>query len=276
MTYTVLITDDERPARDRLRDLVAEHRDLRVVGECASGRDAIVRIVETMPDVVLLDVQMGDIDGLGVVQALLGLLDPDGMPLIVYVTAHDRYAVGAFEASALDYLLKPVGRERFASAMERVRRMLALRERGSAGGRTAASDLARLRHDLAPAAKPLSRIVARRGRAVTFIAPAAVDWIDASGNYLRIHVSGATHMLRGTMADLQRRLDARQFLRIHRSAIVNVDRIQQVQPSGHGEYVVTLTGGVRLKSSRTQSAKLREALRAARLSTTTSNSSPRR
>jgi len=264
MTYRVLIADDESLARERMRELVAEVADFSVAAECATGEAAVKAVASHEPDVLLLDVQMPGFDGFDVAEAIADTCDADHEPLIVFVTAHDRYALRAFEAAALDYLLKPVGRERFALTMRRVRRMLENRRdaRGPspADGRAAITGLL---VDTQPQRGYAERFAVRRGREVTFVAAADVDWLDAAGNYVRLHSQGKSYMLRALIGAFVQRLDPRHFLRIHRSAIVRLDRIVRVQGADHGEFVVTMADGARLSASRTYSPALRQILGAA-------------
>lgn len=247
----VVIADDEPLARERIRTLLAPHPDLVLVAECQDGEDAIRVLAAEQPDLLFLDVQMPELDGFGV----LGAIPPAQRPWVVFVTAYDEHAVRAFEVNAIDYLLKPVEPRRFEAAIVRVRERLAQ----PASVRDAALEavLAELRR----ARGHTTRLVVRDGNKVSFVRPEEIDWIDAAGNYARLHVGGATHLLREPLKVLEARLDPERFLRVHRSAIVNLERITSVEPYFHGEYVLTLRDGTRLTSSRTHSARLRTYLR---------------
>jgi two-component system LytT family response regulator len=248
MTYRALIVDDEPLARERMGELLALTPDFIVVGECATGEAAIEATARELPDMLLLDVQMPGFDGFAVAQALLDVCEPGRQPLIVFVTAHDAYALRAFEASAIDYLLKPVGRERFETAIRKARRLLEARRLFGWRGVSDETSISRLIDQATP--RVADRFAARRGRDIFFLLHADVEWIDAAGNYMRLHSQGKTYMLRSTIGDLLRRLGPSSFLRIHRSAIVNLARVTRVQPTDHGEFVVTLSDGTRLNVSR--------------------------
>ena len=231
----VLVVDDEPLARRGIHVRLGRMAGVEIVGECASGREAVDAIRGLSPDLVFLDVQMPGLDGYGVVEAV----GAERMPVVVFVTAYDQHALRAFEARALDYLLKPIDDERFEQAVARARARVAERRESAVGRRLAA----------APAA-PLERILVRSGGRVLLVAADEVDWIEAAGDYLRLHVGPARHLLRETMGALEARLDPRRFVRIHRSTIVNVSRIRELQPYFNREYVVLLRDGTRLKLSR--------------------------
>ena len=242
-----LIADDEPLARERLRALLARHSDIDVIGECSNGTDAIEAIGELRPDLVLLDVEMPQVDGFGVLEAL----DPDSLPAVVFISAHDQYAVKAFEAHALDYVLKPFDEARIDRALHRVR------ERISHPPHTRHIDprLLSLLEELRDRRRS-DRLVVKTGGRVVFLRTEDIDWVEASGNYVRLHVGGDAHLLRESMKNMERRLDPSTFVRIHRSAIVNVDRIRELEPWFHGEYIVILRDGTRLTSSRVFSDRL--------------------
>lgn len=245
MTIRTIVVDDEPLARQAVRELVAAHPALTLVAEAGDGREALDAIVEHRPDVVFLDIQMPELDGFQVVSALAD----DALPAFVFVTAYDAFAIKAFEVDAIDYLLKPVTPERFAAAVERVRTRL-----GSA------KEDARVR-SIAAAARdqrgPITRFVARRGQKHYFVRVADVDWIEAEGNYLRLVTGDATHLVRETMKDVEARLDPAQFVRVHRSAIVALDRIRSIEAKEHGDYVITMASGARIESSRGYSERVR-------------------
>ncbi|HEX8255696.1 MAG TPA: LytTR family DNA-binding domain-containing protein [Thermoanaerobaculia bacterium] len=233
-----LVVDDEPLARKRMRSLLRDYEDVTVEGEAADGAEAIRTIAELRPDVVFLDVQMPELDGFEVVRRL----EPEQRPLIVFVTAFEQYALDAFRASAVQYLLKPVDRDELHNAIVRIRRLVG----------TSASDAA-LNDLLLQLQKPrefLQRVVINvKGRTLLFRVD-QIDWFEAAGNYVRLHVGRERYLLRETMSGLEEKLDPQQFVRIHRSSIVNLERVREMQPTSHGEYSVTLTDDTRLTLSR--------------------------
>ena len=245
MTMRVLIVDDEPLARERIRDLLAEEEDVEVVGECGDGAEALERILEEEPDLVFLDVQMPEMTGFDVLEAL----DEEVLPVVIFVTAYDQYALKAFEAHALDYLMKPFHRDRFQAALQRARRYVAApppaREEPTLDERIRA-----VLQQLQPASRYPQRIVVRSGHRILFVSTDDVDWVDAEGNYARLHAGKRTYLLRQTMSRLAERLDPERFVRIHRSTIVNIDRIKEVQPLFKGTFAVILEDGTRLQSTR--------------------------
>ena len=238
----VLIVDDEPLARDGLRLLLAADRDVGAIDEARGGREAIARIEAARPDLVLLDVQMPGIDGFGVV-AQVGA---DRMPAVVFVTAHDRYAVQAFELSALDYLLKPVTGLRFAQTMSRAKARLD--QRAAAG---ASQQIRQLLETIASPPRYLQRIAVRTGDTTTFVEVAAIDWIAAAENYVELHLGATHHLVHVALTTLEKALDPARFVRVHRRAIVQVDRIRALKAAQHGEYVITLASGATVRSGRT-------------------------
>lgn len=251
MTIRTLIVDDEPLARRRLRRLLRAGRDVDVVGECADGATAVDTIRTVAPDLVLLDVQMPELDGFRVLQALGQTRLPD----VIFVTAHDRYAVRAFEVHALDYLLKPVDADRLARALERARARLTERQRGPVDPRLLA-----LLQDLAVERRYLTRIPVKSEGRVLVVDLADVDWIGAADNYVTLHAGSREYLLRDTMGRLERELDPERFVRIHRSAIVQLDRIRELVSDFHGDFEVVLRDGSRLTLSRSYRAKVETAL----------------
>jgi two-component system LytT family response regulator len=244
----VVLADDEPLGRLALRQLIARHADLALAGEACDGRDAVALVEDTEPDVLLLDVQMPELDGFGVVAALGASLG--AAPPTIFVTAHDSFAVQAFEAHALDYLLKPVAEPRFDAALDRLRRELADHRASELGRRIAA--LAGYAASAAPApppAPPRERLVARLGDRSTVIAVADIDWIEAQDYCAAVHVGGAVHVLRHSLSALESELDPTRFVRVHRGAMVNLTRIRELHHGG-GELVVVLQDGTRLPVSR--------------------------
>lgn len=245
----VLIVDDEPLARAHLRQLLAESADVDVIGECGDGREAVRRIREEAPDLVLLDVQIPELDGFGVVKEI----GAERMPMVIFVTAYDEYALQAFDVFALAYLLKPVSRERFAGALERARALLS----GRSGGDTASRLTALLERMSEPRQQSDRLSIKVEGR-VLFVRVDEIDWLEAADNHVRLHMGQRSHQVRGTLASFEQRLPASGFLRIHRSTMVNVRRIAEVQPWFGGDYVFILAGGTRLTSGRSYRQAVRD------------------
>jgi two-component system LytT family response regulator len=250
-----LIVDDEPAARAAIRALLAPDPEVLVIGECADGASALETIRADAPDLVFLDVQMPSMDGF----ALLQRLAPPEVPVVVFVTAYDQYALRAFEARALDYLLKPFSNERFHETLTRAKQQVRQGKLSTlhqqllslldTGGRPAAPD-----------GTYLKRLVIKSGSRVTILGVKDIDWIEADGDYVRVHAGRAWHVLRDTMKRLETQFDPARFVRIHRSTIVNVERIKELQPYFHGEYVVVLQDGTHLKLSRGYKEHLETAL----------------
>ena len=247
-----LIVDDEILARRRIRNLMRGRVDFSVVGECANGHEALSAIRRHAPDLVFLDVQMPDLDGFGVLEGLTA----DQLPVIIFVTAYDQYAVRAFEFHALDYLLKPFDDERFEKTLGWARaqieqreilrlseRMIALLEDHQGRSKSEAG-----KSSAAP--KPLSRLIVKSAGRIFFIRAEEIDWMEAEGYYARLHVGGKSHLLRETLTNLESQLDQNRFLRIHRSTIINLERVRELQTQSHGECAVVLNDGTQLKLSR--------------------------
>ena len=245
----VLIADDEPLARERLRSLLANAPGMEVIGECADGPSAIASIQQLKPDLVFLDVQMPGNTGFDVIDAI----GPSRMPFVIFVTAYDKYALRAFDVHALDYLLKPFDRERFDQALARARQQLDRQSSGELERR-----LLELVQDLKPAPQKLERFVIKSGGRVFFVRAADIDWIEAAGNYVKLHVGTESHLFRETMNAIESQLDADNFFRIHRSHIVNIERVKELQPWFNGEYVVFLKSGTRLTLSRGYREKLQD------------------
>jgi len=252
----VLVVDDEAPARHRLMDLLTREPAVGAVLEAADGLAAVAAIEERRPDLVFLDVQMPELDGLGVMDAV----GAERMPLTVFVTAFDQHAVRAFEANALDYLLKPFSDERFEAAMARAQGRL---EEASLHGFS--ERLMQMISSVGPARLDqvnhrLDRLVVKAGGATRFVRVADVDWIEAAGVYVNLHVGGKEILYRSSLAELAGRLDPARFIRVHRSTVVNIESIVQLEPISHGEFEVVLKGGARTRISRSYRAHLEERL----------------
>jgi two-component system, LytTR family, response regulator len=243
------IVDDEALSRERLRSLLALERDFELAGESCGGREAVRSLREQRPELVFLDVQMPEVDGFGVLQAL----DARDLPVIVFVTAYDRHALAAFEVHAIDYLLKPFDRERFRRTLEYVREHVEAVRRGEPDPRFAA-----LRTN--GTARYLERFTLRRTGSVALLRADEVDWIEAAGNYVRLHSGGRTHVVRETLSRIEQRLDPRRFVRSHRSAIVHVERVRAIEPLFHGDAVLVLETGARVPMSRSFRERVQRAL----------------
>ncbi|HEX7419054.1 MAG TPA: LytTR family DNA-binding domain-containing protein [Thermoanaerobaculia bacterium] len=237
-----LVIDDEPLAREALRLMIDRHDDFKVVGEC-SGVDAPALITKTKPDVLFLDIQMPELDGFGVIEAV----GVDAVPAVVFVTAYDAYALKAFDVHALDYLLKPFDDVRLTQTLERVKSQL----RG--GNNSSTTDrLVALLEDRERAATYARRFLVRVHEKVVVVRAEDIDWIEAADYYASIHAGPASYLLRETMAELERRLDPERFFRVHRSAIVNLDRIREVHPLFRGDCTLVLSNGTQVRLSRTR------------------------
>jgi two-component system LytT family response regulator len=232
MPFRVLVVDDEPLARTNVITLLKEDREIEVVGECGSGNAAVGAVRRLKPDILFLDIQMPDIDGFQVLEQL-GAVSPK---IVIFATAHSQYAIKAFEANALDYLLKPFDDARFAVALERAKL------------------------DLKKGNFPSGRIVLRESGRITIIEVAAVDWIEAQDYYACLHVGQKTHLMRKSLNELEMELDSSAFRRIHRSAIVNISRVTGLRLAQSGEYDVLLANGLELRLSRTYRRRLQDML----------------
>jgi two-component system LytT family response regulator len=246
----VVIVDDEAPARDRIRHLLAAEPDIEVVADYGDAVQAARAIERDPPDLLFLDVQMPQLDG---VQLLRHLQSRAGMH-VIFVTAYAEHAVAAFDLSAADYLLKPFDPDRFAAAVERVRALV--KQARAADENVAARDI--LRGAAAARTSYPDHIPVRAGNDILLIRTDSIDWIEAMGNYARLHVGTATHMLRESMQKLELALDPARFARVHRSTIVNVDRIRRMRPMYHGEFEIVLSDGTTVMMSRSYKDRMRE------------------
>ncbi|SRR5579883_59403 len=236
MSIRALLVDDERPARKKMRRFLEPAADFDVVGEAGDGNEAIEAIARLRPDVVFLDVQMPKMDGFAVAAALT-----DPVPEIVFVTAHDKFALKAFEVHALDYLLKPYDEERFAKVLERIRK----RRRG---GNDLMERLQRMLGEIHT--KYPDRVLVSEGERSFFVAVADLDWIEGARNYVVLHSGAKTFTMRGTLDALSKKLDPSSFVRVNRSAIVRLDSIRELQPWFHGEYKIVMKDGSTVSWSR--------------------------
>lgn len=243
-TLRIVIVDDESLARDLLRMLIEKQPECEIVAECSHGADAISAIVAEKPDLVFLDVQMPDIDGFEVVRRV----GPERMPPVLFVTAYDKFAVKAFEVNAVDYLLKPFDEDRFEAAFTRARNHLRQNMMSRLSRR-----LAGLLADYMEAAphEHVSRLPIKQSGRVFFLRVEEIDWIEAAGDYVSLHAKAKKYLVHATMDATERKLDPDQFIRIHRSTIVRIDRIKELSPRSNGEYFVHLVDGTELKLTRT-------------------------
>jgi two-component system LytT family response regulator len=246
----ILIVDDEPLARRHLRTILSSDPDVVLVGEASNGREAIQMVAKLSPDVVLLDVQMPELDGFSVVTQL----DPEHMPMIVFVTAHDSYALKAFDVHAIDYVLKPVERDRLLQAIGHAKSRLASPDRKAAAG-----EMQQVIEEMR-AMRGADRLAIRVDGKHLLLPTDSIDWIEAVDDYVRIHIAKTSHLVRGTLASFHSRLPS-VFMRIHRSAIVNTSRIKEVFPNEQGDFRITLQDGTRLPSGRSYRSTVAEFLR---------------
>ena len=247
----VLLVDDEPLARDMLREMLAGDPHVQIVRESCNGREALEAIRAETPDLIFLDVQMPEVGGFEVLTSL----GKENVPYVIFVTAYDQYAVRAFEVQALDYLLKPFDQERFDISWQRAKARLLRDRNGGMDQRILA-----LLEELKAGNKYLERLVIKAAGRIYFLETREIDWIEAEGNYVSVHSAKKTHMLRETISSLEAQLDPGKFVRIHRSSIIRLDFIQELQPWFHGEYRVILRDGTQLTLSRNYRDKLQQAL----------------
>ena len=246
-----VIVDDEPLGRTVIREMLRGDAEIEIVGECGNGHEALAVIQAQKPDLLFLDVQMPEVDGFEVLAALAA----HQLPLIVFVTAYDQYAVRAFEVHAVDYLLKPFDRERFGKALQRAKAYLQQAHSSEVNERILA-----LLEEQKAKPKHLERLVIKANGRVFFLKTDEIDWIEAEGNYVCLHVKRESYLLRETISGLEAQLNPQKFSRIHRSQIVNLDRIKELQPWSHGEYHVLLHDGTQLTLSRSYRERLHELL----------------
>jgi two-component system LytT family response regulator len=247
----VVIVDDELLARQIIREMLSDDPEIAIVAECVNGSDAIEAIQTHQPDLVFLDIQMPETAGFEVLDALNG----QRMPIVIFVTAYDQYAVRAFEYHALDYLLKPFDSERFQAAVSRAKAQTRRDRNGELDKRILA-----LLQALKSESKYVERLVIKNGGRVFFLESSEIDWVEAEGNYVRLHTGKRSHMLRETIGSLEEQLDPKRFLRVHRSTIVKLDSIRELQPWFHGEYHIILHNGTKLTLSRNYREQLQSVL----------------
>jgi two-component system LytT family response regulator len=248
-----LVVDDEPLARTKIRSLLAGDTDIEVIGECADGRTAVATIAAERPDLVFLDVQMPEMDGFAVLEAIAA----EQMPLVIFTTAFDEYAVRAFDVYALDYLLKPIDRDRFATALERAKARLTSVDSEVAGER-GERVLRPLLEELSRQHQRNARLAIKTDGRVRLIRTMDIDWIEAVDNYAKLHMGKEAHVIRDTLSRLEQRLPGDRFLRVHRSTIVNMERVKEIQPWFQSDYVLILYDGTQLTSGRSYRRKVQQ------------------
>ncbi len=248
--FKVLIVDDERLSRRRVRRLLSLEPDCEVTGECANGMEAVSSLRQSRPDIVFLDVQMPEMDGFEVARAMA-----ETKPLVIFTSAYDEYALRAFEVQAFDYLLKPFDGRRFRESLHRARTRVECDRSGQDRRALTTPEAAPLPVRVAP-----DRIAVRNNGRVVFVKLADIDWIEAADNYVCLHCGKETHVVRETMNELEARLDPAQFLRVHRSSIVNLDRVRELQPWFRGDYRIVLRDGTELTLTKNHREKLESRL----------------
>ena len=247
MAIRTLIVDDEAPARERLKRYLVNLEEVEVIGEARDGVQAVEMIEAQLPDLVLLDIQMPGLDGFGVIEAL------ENPPAVIFVTAYDQYAIRAFEVHALDYLLKPFSQQRLAKAMGRAQRALA-------EGQDLGAQLRPLLEGLSAEGRYLTRLAVRDRDCIRVLDAESVDWIGITDEQVTVHVGDQAYPIRRTLTELEARLDPQRFFRAHRSAIVNLDRVQEIIPWFKGSHILRLTTGAEVDLSRAQARALRQIL----------------
>jgi two-component system LytT family response regulator len=236
-----LVIEDQQLAREHLVTLLGEEPDIDVVAACSTGRQAVESIGMLRPDLVFLDLDLPELDGFEVIDAV----GPEAMPPTIFVTAYDEFALRAFDVHAFDYLLKPFSRTRLQEALERARLHFGSEREGELARR-----LMSLAQDARPARAAASRFLVRAGGRVLFVPFAEIDWVESDGNYVRLHAGGRRHVMRETMASIEGRLAGQRFARVHRTRIVNLDRVRALEARGNGEYDIVMVNGARFRVGR--------------------------
>jgi two-component system, LytTR family, response regulator len=249
MTMRTIIVDDEPLARQRVRQLLDGEPDIEIVAECGTGAEAVTAIRSSRPDLLFLDIQMPELDGFDVMSAV----GPGTVPVVIFVTAYDQFAVRAFETHALDYLLKPFDDERFEATLERARSTVRQHREGDLDRRMRA-----LLQEVRPAREYLQRLSVRTGMRTVLVRAAEIDWLEAEGKYVRLHVGPRTHLIRDTLTRLEEALDPSLFRRVHRSTIVNLERVREIDTLFQGDCVLILQDGTRLNAGRAYRRSLDE------------------
>lgn len=241
MKIRTLIVDDEPLARERIRTLLRDEADIQIVGECADGPAAVKALEQESPDLAFLDIQMPGLDGFGVLRAIA----KERMPVVIFATAYDQHALKAFEAHALDYLLKPFKPVRFQQAVQRAREQLAQRQAGAIS-----QGLLELLGQTQPKREFVSRLALRDGERTVFVKSGQVEYAESAGNYVVLHLAKENHVLRETLTALEEKLDPKQFVRVNRATLVNVEQIKELQPLFKGDHVVVLHNGKKFTLTR--------------------------
>jgi len=249
---TALIVDDEPLARQFIRRMVEDDRSIEIVGECGNGREAVAAVLKKKPDLVFLDIQMPEMDGFATIEAL----GVENLPTVIFVTAYEQYAIRAFEIHALDYLLKPFDLPRFEKAMRHAKERFADRRHD----RSEQKQIAALLENVKEMPRFLDRLVIKAGGRIVFLKTEDLDWIQADDKYVHLHSGSKSHLVRQTLSAMEAQLDPQKFIRIHRSAIVNIERIKELQPMFTGEHTIVLEDGTKLTLSRSYKTKLFELL----------------
>ncbi|EAY31607.1 LytR/AlgR family response regulator transcription factor [Microscilla marina] len=246
-----LIVDDEALARDKLAIFLQEEEDFEIVGQCSNGIEALQLLRDSYPDLLFLDVQMPEMDGM----ELLRNIDVQKIPCIILVTAYDNYALQAFEYHALDYLLKPFDRERFLMTIKRVKEQMLLHSQGNHQ-----TQLLTYLKDSLPKEKYLEKIVVKDGGKIFFVKTKDVEWVESAGNYLKLHIGKSMHLIRETMNAFEQKLNPQEFVRVHRSSLVNIEAIHHLESWGNTEFTITLSSGYQVQSGRSYYSSIRQKL----------------
>ena len=250
-TIRTLIVDDEVLARDKLAIFLQEEKDFEIVGQCKNGIEALEALDASYPDLLFLDIQMPEMDGM----ELLRTIDVQKIPCIILVTAYDDYAIKAFEYHALDYLLKPFDRERFLMTIKRIREQMLLHSQGNNNTQL----LSYLKASL-PGKKYVEKVVVKDGGKIFFVKTKDIEWVESAGNYLKLHVGKTIHMIRETMSAFEKKLNPQEFVRVHRSSLVNIDTIHNLENWGNTEFIITLNSGHKVQSGRSYYTAIRQKL----------------
>ena len=250
-TIKTLIVDDEVLAREKLSIFLQEEKDFEIVGQCTNGIEALQSLQQSYPDLLFLDIQMPEMDGM----ELLRNIDVQKIPCIILVTAYDDYAIKAFEYHALDYLLKPFDRERFSMTIKRVREQILLHNQGDYNTQL----LSYLKESL-PDKKYTEKVVVKDSGKIFFVKSKDIEWVESAGNYLKLHVSNNIHMIRETMNAFEQKLNPQDFLRVHRSYLINIEAIHDLEAWGNTEFIITLTSGDKVQTGRSYYAAIRQKL----------------